>query len=212
MKPMNRKSFLKQALLGSSFLGLSASAVEKITPTPAETEGPFYPTYPQEDKDFDLTRVKGKNGTAKGTIIEVFGRVIDTEGKPIENVTIDLWQANEAGRYRHSQDTSELPLDPNFQGWAIFPSDKDGKFKFKTIMPGAYAISKKNKRTPHIHFKISKRGYEEIITQMYFPDQELNKSDVLIKRKSKQQFKLMLAKQISENPLTYQHTLILQKV
>ena len=212
MTPMNRKSFLKKALLGSGFLGLSSNAAEQLSPTPRETEGPFYPTYPQKDKDFDLTQVEGKDGIAKGTIIEIQGRVIDTDGNPVENASVDLWQANAAGRYRHPQDDSDIPLDPNFQGWAIVPSGKDGNFNFKTIMPGAYAISKRNTRTPHIHFKISKRGYEELVTQMYFPDQELNKSDMLIKRKSPEQLQLMLAKLISKKPLRYQYTIVLQEI
>jgi hypothetical protein len=47
---------------------------------------------------------------------------------------------------------------------------------------------------------------------MYFPGQQLNEKDVLIKRKSKQAFELMLAKLLSKDPLTYEHTLILQKL
>ena len=145
MNKTNRRNFIKNGV-GGGALGLFASSVSAGSPTPEEISGPFYPFFAQKDKDFDLTRIEGKQGVAKGKIIIIRGQVLDTDGKPIEDATVELWQANAARRYRHPHDSNKAPLDPNFQGWAIIPSGKDGKFHFKTVFPGSYPASNMWKR------------------------------------------------------------------
>ena len=39
-------------------------------------------------------------------------------GGPVPDTLIEIWQANAAGRYRHSRENHPAPLDPNFDGWA----------------------------------------------------------------------------------------------
>ena len=212
---MDRRNFLRQGVIGGTVFLLASSAHAKflpiLNPTPREIEGPFYPVLAQKDRDFDLTRVEGRHGVAKGKTIIIQGQVLDTGGNPVEDVTVDLWQANAAGRYCHPHDPNEAPLDPNFQGWAIVPSGKEGKFRFKTVKPGPYPVSGQWTRPPHIHFKVSKRGYSELITQMYFPGNKLNDSDRLLRRKSKEERKLMIAARIEDKPDVYAFNVVLQK-
>ena len=208
MEKTNRRTFIKSSIVG---LGLFASSAHAKQPTPGEIEGPFYPVLAQKDQDFDLTTIKGKPDRAEGTTIIIQGQVQDTQGMPVENATIELWQANAAGRYRHPHETNTAPLDPNFQGWAIVPSGKDGKFRFITIYPGSYPASGTWIRPPHIHFKVSRRGYIEITTQMYFPRHKLNNSDRLLQRKSKEERELMIAHKVQDNPEIYEYNIVLQK-
>ncbi len=210
MDETNRRTFIKSGVIGGA-LGLFASSAYASSPTPKEIEGPFYPVMAQKDKDFDLTRIEGKQRVAKGKTIIIQGQVLDTDGNPVEDVTVDLWQANAAGKYRHPHDSNDAPLDPNFQGWAIVPSGKEGKFRFKTVSPGAYPASDNWTRPPHIHFKVSKRGYIELVTQMYFPGHELNDSDHLLKQKSEEERKLMIASRIEDRPDVYAYNIVLQK-
>ena len=130
MKTSSRRTFLKTSCIGW-LLGLSLIAKgnisPKLNPTPPETAGPFYPITPQKDKDFDLTQVDGKSSVATGRIIWIEGMVLDTSGKPIEDASVELWQANAAGRYNHPYDSNSAPLDKNFQGWAIIPSGEKGQ-------------------------------------------------------------------------------------
>ena len=93
---------------------------------------------------------------------------------------VDIWQANAHGRYAHEDDPATAPLDPNFQGWGMVKTDADGSYSFTTIKPGAYAVSSGWSRPPHIHFRISRRGYHELITQMYFANESLNDNDRLL--------------------------------
>jgi protocatechuate 3,4-dioxygenase beta subunit len=149
------------------------------TPTSAQELGPFYPVHPLADTDADLTHLRGRPGVAKGTPINIIGRVLDTKGNPVRGARLDIWQANAAGRYRHPGDSANTaPIDPNFQGFALLKSDRDGHFRFRTIKPGAYPIGGGKWRTPHIHVDVTGRE-ERLTTQMYFPGEALNASDVV---------------------------------
>ncbi|MGJ8671878.1 protocatechuate 3,4-dioxygenase [Rubritalea sp.] len=212
MNPINRREALKTTLIGSaaSLIALTKSDAA-FQPTPPEIEGPFYPVAQQKDKDFDLTLIDGHQEKAKGKVIHISGKVIDTTGQPIEDAMVELWQANAAGRYAHPRDTSTSPLDPNFQGWSIVPSGKEGEFTFKTIKPGAYKVANDWTRPPHLHFKVTKPGYQPLTTQMYFPeDTELLSTDGLFQRKPPEQQKLMVSK--SDKAGLYRYQIILAKI
>ena len=213
MKDSTRRGFLKTGLIGSVMAGASAAqASEKRKPTPTEVEGPFYPVVAQKDKDFDLTKVEGQENVAQGDVLIVHGRVLDEEGQPIQDASVDLWQANTFGRYRHPADDSDAKLDPGFQGWAIVPSGKDGAFRFKTIKPGAYKVGRNWTRPPHIHFKIGKRGYVELTTQMYFPDEALNDVDRLLKRHEEADQALMISRAVEGADIpTFEFDIVLRK-
>ena len=215
MSDAARRTFIKAGMVGglaAAVSGLTRAADSTVyPPTPTEIEGPFYPITPQKDKDFDLTRIEGRSDIAQGRKIFIEGQVLDTEGQPVEDATVDLWQANAAGRYRHPHDSNPAPVDPNFQGWAIVQSGRQGRFHFKTVLPGAYPASSNWMRPPHIHFRVSKRGYLELVTQMYFEGQELNQSDLLLMRKSEMERQSMVARRIKGEPETYRYTIVLQK-
>jgi protocatechuate 3,4-dioxygenase beta subunit len=138
--------------------------------TPSGDLGPFYPVEPPLDTDFDLTRVRDSGPRARGELIEVEGRVLYRDGTPQANARLEIWQANDVGRYAHPGDTREgAPLDPNFQGYADLRADANGAFRILTIKPGRYPVDGIFQRSPHIHFDIRGRQ-RRLITQMYFDD------------------------------------------
>ncbi len=185
-KLITRRSMLK--ISGASLVALSASTAlagrlnELCLNTPMQPKGPFYPVKDQEDKDTDLT-VNGNSGSkAVGTIIYLSGKVMDGNCAPIRGAVVDIWQACASGRYNHPGDQdNDNPLDPNFQYWGLATTKEDGSYSFKTIMPGHYAAGDGWMRPPHIHFKVSRRGYKEIITQMYFEGNQYNRDDRILR-------------------------------
>ncbi|MCI0506560.1 MAG: protocatechuate 3,4-dioxygenase [Gammaproteobacteria bacterium] len=193
-----RRTFLRIGLGASIFpiTGASCSNTEsaRLNWTPQQTEGPFYPAHQQADKDVDLTIIQGHTQRAAGEIIHVRGRVLDTNGNPIANAFVEIWQANKWGRYIHHRDPSNAPLDINFQGWGQTNTDANGHYGFKTIIPGAYPAGPGWTRPPHIHFKASGENYYPVTTQMYFPDEELNKEDRILLNLSAADRNMVIAK------------------
>lgn len=171
----------RQLVQGSlGVVAFSAAGSLLAGATPEQTEGPFFPVHEQPDTDADMTRIVGRSGRATGEVIEVSGQVRDDSGKPVADALIDVWQANAHGRYDHEADPNPAPLDENFQGWAQLKTDADGRYRFRSIKPGPYAVMDEWSRPPHIHFKVARRGYHELTTQMYFAGDPLNDSDRLL--------------------------------
>ncbi len=120
--------------------------------------------------DSDLTRQH--DGEPIGERIIVFGVVRDTEGKPLRNTLVEIWQANAAGRYLHKWDRWPAPLDPNFSGAGRCVTDDRGRYSFTTIKPGPYPWGNHYNawRPAHIHFSLLGRAFtQRLVTQMYFP-------------------------------------------
>ena len=148
--------------------------------TPKQPEGPFYPEEKPLDMNADLTKVAGHLKKATGEEIVVKGVIQDQFCKPIENAVVEVWQACQTGRYNHPSDTSTAKLDPHFQYYALMKTNSKGEYSYKTIIPGAYKASRNWIRPPHIHYKVSLRGYEELITQLYFKNHWLNQKDSIL--------------------------------
>jgi len=167
----------RQVLLG----GAAFPALAQLEPTPLQTIGPFYPAQRPGDRDADLTAIEGKPGKAKGDLLYVTGRVLNPRGEPVRGARLEIWQANAAGRYRHGADENPAPLDPHFAGYAVVTTDAEGRYRFKTVKPGAYPIGPEAWRPPHIHFDVTGKQ-SRAITQMYFPDEPLNEKDDIFQR------------------------------
>jgi protocatechuate 3,4-dioxygenase beta subunit len=195
---MNTRSKLnRRELLGAgialplgALAGSAQAAPDSCELTPSQTSGPFYPLYDQIDKDVDLTRLVGHQQSAAGEVIRVHGQVLDAQCKPVAGALVDLWQADSNGRYSHPADVNPARRDPNFQGWGQAVTDAEGRYAFRTIKPAPYPLEfidgrpdeRRGYRTPHIHFRVSKRGYRELSTQMYFAGESLNGADAVLNK------------------------------
>jgi protocatechuate 3,4-dioxygenase, beta subunit len=144
--------------------------------TPPVTRGPFYPAMKPLDQDADLTILAGNKDRARGKIVHLTGRVLNSTGQPVSGAKIELWQANTHGRYSHPRDSNRAPLDPNFQGFGVQTTDAEGRYRFKTIKPGPYPNDPSWMRPPHLHFDVSGK-IDRVVTQMFFPGEPLNEKD-----------------------------------
>jgi protocatechuate 3,4-dioxygenase beta subunit len=144
--------------------------------TPSIILGPFYPQIKSSDQDADLTLLTGRQKRAEGKVVYLTGRVRNLKGEPVSGAKVSIWQANTHGRYSHKSDQNPAPLDPNFQGFGIQTTDAEGRFRFKTIKPGAYPAPVVGMRAPHVHFEVEAK-YDRLITQMFFPNEALNEQD-----------------------------------
>jgi len=177
---ISRRDVTTGALAASMLAQLGPAAAQaKLKPTGQETLGPFYPVRAPTSHDTDLTHYPGKTGGARGQVIQITGRVLDTAGRPLPKAALTVWQANAAGRYTNPVDNNPAPLDPNFLGVVSFGVASDGSYRLRTVKPGAYPEPSGTLRTPHVHFDVTNVDYR-LVTQMYFPGEKLNGKDLLL--------------------------------
>ncbi|MEO8023031.1 protocatechuate 3,4-dioxygenase [Polaromonas sp.] len=153
------------------WLGVRAQPQGGLRATPAQTEGPYYPVAFPKDSDHDLLR----NGTltyTEGQSAWVEGSVSDLAGKPVAGAQVEIWQCDHAGHYHHPGDGGKA--DRRFQGFGRVAVSADGRYRFRTLRPVAYAG-----RTPHIHVKVKLGQRELLITQLYVAGDPGNTRDFL---------------------------------
>ena len=138
--PTRRSILATSALAASGFLTLDgALAQAPLNPTPEchdgdaatlrQTEGPFFtPSSPERAELIEP-------GMA-GQPIELVGFVLTRGCKPVSNALLDLWQADAKGDYDNS----------GFRLRGHVRADAEGRYRFRTIVPGAY-----EGRTRHFH-------------------------------------------------------------
>ena len=104
------------------------------------------------------------------------GQVVSSEdGRPLANAVLDVWQANGKGDYEN-----EDPEQPDYNLRGRMLTDENGRYEFRTIIPGPYEIGKGGPvegflkaidrhawRPAHIHFKLSHDGFNPITTMLF---------------------------------------------
>ncbi len=141
-RKLGRRQVVEMCLVlgGFALAGPIASALAQpsLRRTPEQILGPFYPVAKPLDQDKDLTIVQGKSGRAPGTDHPPHGPGPGPRGQSSHGGSREIWQANMHGRYTHPSDSNPAPLDPNFDGFAVQTTDAAGRYRFKSIKPGAY--------------------------------------------------------------------------
>jgi len=141
--------------------------------TPRAIEGPLYiagaPLSPYE------TRLD--EGEPRGEVLVMEGRVLDEQGRAVAGALVDVWHANEKGRYSH--------FDPEQAEYALrrrIQTDGQGRYRFRSFIPPGYAIppgsptaelftalGRHGNRPAHIHFMVAAPGQRLLTTQINIP-------------------------------------------
>jgi len=137
-----------------------------------ESSGPLFGHAHVQPGDADLLLNHAAVGrTAIGERMIIGGRVLEQDGRALDGVLIELWQANAGGRYRHRSDDYLAELDPNFGGCGRCITDAHGNYAFRTVRPGPYPWPNGPNawRPSHLHFSVFGRGFaQRLVTQAYF--------------------------------------------
>lgn len=141
------------------------------------TIGPFFPTQ-FSDGCNDLTRNNGK--IARGQHILLSGRVLEEGGQPTVNTILEIWQPDANGIFRHPLDPRCGQADPGFFGWGRAKTDAEGRYQFRTVLPGAYEWNGAL-RCPHLNIMVLAIGLtRRLVTTAFFPEQPDQASDPVL--------------------------------
>jgi protocatechuate 3,4-dioxygenase beta subunit len=167
---LTRRRLLATSAATGLVLGIGRPAWSETAVTPAchdgdeptlrEGDGPFFK--PRSPERADLI----EPGMA-GRPIVLAGFVLDRACKPFAHALVDLWQADDTGAY----DTAGFRL----RGHQF--TDAEGHYRFRTIVPAVYTG-----RTRHFHVKVQPAGAPLLTTQLYFPDEPMNRRDGLFRK------------------------------
>ena len=143
--------------------------------TPRAIEGPLYIAGAPLSK-YEV-RLDEEGDAKRGETMVMEGRVLDIHGKPVAGAIVDVWHANELGRYSH--------FDPDQAEYALrrrIESDVQGRYRFRSFLPPGYAIppnsptselfaaiGRHGNRPAHIHFLVVAPGLRTLTTQVNVP-------------------------------------------
>ena len=122
-----------------------------------------------------LMREPLARGIVEGEKIEIFGRVLDSDGQPVPDAMIEIWHADAQGRYF-------MPgTGAHFVGFGRAATGNDGGYRFRTILPGRVPGPGNTLQAPHIAVGVFARGVlKRLVTRIYFPDREGLETDPVL--------------------------------
>ena len=168
--------------------GAFAEELEKTrSPTPRQTEGPFYPDRLPLDTDNDLLRLNDASTPALGEVTHLTGQVLSEAGEPVRGATVEIWQCDANGNYLHTRGGSDDKRDAGFQGFGRFLTDAQGRYYFRTIKPVPYPG-----RTPHIHVAVNQGDKRLLTTQCYIKGHEQNVRDGVMRNTTEAERDLLM--------------------
>jgi len=160
-------------VLGASMLVIGLNHRVEDTATESTVFGPFFVEgAPRFENGDDIA------GGAPGETCVVNGRILSRDGQPIAGARIDIWQADDQGKYDVQYDDLAAA-----RGRGHLFSDCEGRFWFQTIRPKPYPIptdgpvgqllhttGRSPMRPAHIHFRIAADAYETLTTHVFVAD------------------------------------------
>ena len=148
----NRRRFLAA---GAIFVLPASLRAQQCRVTPRDALGPFYIKGAPSQAELCAS---GSGGSQK---LAVSGRVLRMpDCAPLAGALVEVWQADARGDYTQVGARQD---DPGCLLRASLRTDAEGRYAFRTVMPGEYPG-----RPRHIHYRVSAAGHATLVTQLYF--------------------------------------------
>lgn len=144
--------------------------------TPSQTIGPFWhPALPWADGP-DMVAADDP------AAITLTGTVVDGDGVLVHDALVEIWQADDHGRFDHDADPRVREKRAGFRGFGRSRCDNPaGEFAFRTVKPAALPGPDGEVEAPHVNVTIFARGIlQHLITRIYFPDEPANETDPVL--------------------------------
>ena len=182
--PSRQEFILLSDVLGVSMLVDAVNHRAREGATETTVLGPFY-----VGEHKVMPHGADISANLSGDRMFVQGRVTDLSGKPLANVPVDVWHADDDGWY-DSQKPEYETQGPSSRG--RFITDADGRFFFRTILPCSYPIPtdgpvgqmildlrRHPMRPAHVHFLVNAAGHEPLVTHVFVEGDKYIDSDVV---------------------------------
>lgn len=145
----------------------------ECTPTEEHAEGPYYRPDAPETTDLYPSGSTGK-------VLWFTGTIRDSTCRPVTDALMEVWQADDSGRY--DNDDPEQPPPPDYYRCrARMRCDEHGRFGFRTVWPSNYTVPGDGgfTRVKHIHFKVFAARYQPLTTEITLLPDDYTQEDPL---------------------------------
>lgn len=178
----------QEYILLSDVLGVSmlVDAINNRRPTGATENTVLGPFHVDGAPEYPMGANISQDGGRETCLFE--GTVTDLDGTPLQGVRIDVWSDNEDGFY----DVQQPGVQPRHNNRGVFFTGSDGRYAFRGIKPVAYPIPDDGPvgqmlghlgrhpfRPAHMHFIVSREGYETVITHTFVAGDAYLQSDAV---------------------------------
>jgi protocatechuate 3,4-dioxygenase alpha subunit len=145
-----------------------------------------------------------------GPHIRIEGRICDGEGNIVPDAILEIWQADDQGRYAHPADGRPLASN-SFRGFGRCATDTGGCFAFETVKPGCVPGPAGSKQAPHINVGVFSRGLlKRLFTRIYFEGEPANAADPILALVPAERRHTLFAKADAANPSRFRFDVCLQ--
>lgn len=165
----------QEFILFSDITGVTmlVDAINHRSPGKATESTIFGPFYREGAPELPTGANISQDG--RGEPVIVTGRVLSTDGTPIPDALLDVWETDENGLYEQQD-----PHQPDMNLRGKFRTDRDGRYSFVGIKPVSYAIPNDGPvgqllralgrhpfRPAHIHLLVSAEGFVPVTTHLF---------------------------------------------
>jgi len=184
-----------EAILASDVFGLESlvdfldQAAGSAEVTPAATSeptlsailGPFW----REHSPILANEASIVQGGPTGESVLVQGRVFSSDGKPVKDAIVAVWEDAPNGLYEQQD-----PNQPEYNLRGQFRTDAEGRYAFRGWRPVPYPIpydgpagdllqmmDRHPYRPGHFHFRVRAPGHQELVTQAFDRESKYRDSD-----------------------------------
>jgi protocatechuate 3,4-dioxygenase beta subunit len=165
----------QEFILLSDITGVTmlVDAINHRLPGGATESTIFGPFYREGASELPMGATISKDG--RGEPVVVTGRVLSTDGSPIADALLDVWETDDNGLYEQQD-----PEQPEMNLRGKFRTNSEGRYCFVGIKPVSYAIPDDGPvgqllrtlgrhpfRPAHIHLLISADGFAPVTTHLF---------------------------------------------
>jgi protocatechuate 3,4-dioxygenase alpha subunit len=172
----------------------------KLTPSGSQTVGPFFRIGLEHLYSAAVKPIEHSE------MVTVFGKVIDSDGAPVPDAVLELWHADDRGRYAESFEGSGRSVC-----FTRTATDDQGRFEFSISKPGTGACEPEFKQAPHLSVLVFARGLlRQLMTRIYFPGETANGSDSLLQMVPEDRRGTLIAREAGGGANAYEWNVVLQ--
>ncbi len=151
--------------------------------TPSQTVGPFL--------SIVLPWADGADVVPEGTpgAVTIVGRLTDGAGEPVPDGLIETWQVGGPA---------------GFRGFGRCPTDADGGYRIRTLVPPETTGDDGVTEAPHLDVSVFARGLlDRLVTRVYFPGAAANAGDPVLSALDPQRRELLVAQRQDDGTLRF---------